>query len=103
MIKVNKLAGIIDGLSLEELRLVKKDLDCGNIERLINNKILEVERGGKFKICPVCNTDIVEGEELVLYFGPQGLRKKASFCANDCLEYFLHRQRQIMRNQNGTC
>jgi len=87
---MNKLAKLIENLSEEDLRLIKKDLEAGNIERLINKKLQEKREEDFNKVCPVCQTPVGE-ENLTLIFGPKGLRKKASFCALDCLEYFLNK------------
>lgn len=86
---MNKLAKMIDDLDEEELRLIKKDLEQGNIERLINNKLQEKNEADFNKVCPVCQAPIKE-ESVSLIFGPKELRKKASFCALDCLEYFIN-------------
>lgn len=90
---MNRLAKLIESLSKEDLTLVKKDLKTGNIERLINKKIQEKKQADFNKVCPVCQTQIREGS-LTLTFGPNDLRKKASFCALDCLQYFLNRIKQ---------
>ena len=90
---MNKLAKLIENLSEEDLRLIKKDLEAGNIERLINKKLQEKREEDFNKVCPVCQTPVGE-ENLILIFGPKGLRKKASFCALDCLEYFLNKIKQ---------
>lgn len=90
---MNRLAKLIKSLSEEDLKLIKKDLEEGNIEKLINKKLQEKREEDFNKVCPVCQTPIRE-ESLTLMFGPKGLRKKASFCALDCLEYFLNRIKQ---------
>jgi hypothetical protein len=87
---MNKLTRLIEDLDEDDLRLLKRDLEAGNIEKLINNKIREKRLADYNKVCPVCQSPIDE-ESLTLVFGPKGLRKKASFCAIDCLEYFIER------------
>ncbi|MBW2990618.1 hypothetical protein KY348_02845 [Candidatus Woesearchaeota archaeon] len=90
---MNKLTRLIDNLSEKDLKLLKKDLETGNIEKLINRKLQEKREEDFNKVCPVCQSSIKE-ESLALIFGPAGLRKKASFCALDCLEYFLNKVKQ---------
>ena len=90
---MNRLAKLIEGLDEEDLRLIKKDLEAGNIEKLINQRLQEKREADFNKVCPVCQSPIEE-EGLTLVFGPKGLKKKASFCAQDCLEYFLNRIKQ---------
>jgi hypothetical protein len=87
---MNRLANLIANLDEENLNLIKKDLEAGNIERLINKKLQEKKEKDFNKVCPVCQAPIEE-ENFTLVFGPKGLRKKASFCAMDCLEYFLNK------------
>jgi hypothetical protein len=95
---MNKLTRMINELDEEDLRLIKHDLEAGNIEKLINNKIHEKRLSDLNKVCPVCQTPIDE-ESLILIFGPKGLRKKASFCAIDCLEYFIERIKRERKEQ----
>jgi len=87
---MNRLARLIESLDDDDLKLIKKDLEAGNIDRLINKKLQEKKEVDFNKVCPVCQSPIGE-ENFTLVFGPGGLRKKASFCAFDCLEYFLSR------------
>jgi hypothetical protein len=87
---MNRLAKLIESLDEGDLKLIKKDLEIGNIEKLINKKLQDKKEEDFNKVCPVCQTPIEE-ENLTLIFGPEDLRKKASFCAMDCLEYFLNR------------
>lgn len=89
---MNRLAKIIKNLDENEIKLIKKDLELGNIERLINNRLFEIREADINRVCPVCNAPIGD-EGLTLIFGPKGLRKKASFCALDCLEYFLNKMK----------
>jgi len=87
---MNKLSKIIDDLDENELELIKRDLEAGHIEKLINQKINEKKEQDFNKVCPVCQTPIDE-DSLTLIFGPKGLRRKASFCALDCLQYFVNK------------
>lgn len=86
---MNKLKVLIDEMPLEDLKNLSADLSSGNMEKLINNKIKTINRGKQ--LCPVCHASVDESNDIMLTFGSHGFRKKAVFCANDCLEYFLHR------------
>ena len=90
---MNRLTRLIQNLSEKDLKLIRKDLVEGNIERLISKKLQEKREEDFNKVCPVCQAPLGEGN-LTLIFGPEGLRKKASFCALDCLEYFLSKIKQ---------
>ena len=96
---MNRLARLIESLDEQDLKLIKKDLEAGNIDRLINIRLQEKKEADFNKVCPVCQSQIGE-ENLTLIFGPEELRKKASFCAIDCLEYFLNKikeEKKVMR------
>lgn len=84
---MNKLAEIIRGLPEKDVMLIKKDLEEGNISRLIGERMAELEMPQK--ICPVCNADVLEDAPFVLYFG-RHVRQKARFDAIDCLKFFLN-------------
>lgn len=89
---MNNLSRIITELSYEELKDIRKDLNEGNIERLINKRISHFEEGGA-TICPVCHTSIEhpENSTFTLIFGQKDFRRKATFCATDCLKYFIEK------------
>ncbi|MBN2459357.1 hypothetical protein JXB28_03670 [Candidatus Woesearchaeota archaeon] len=93
---MNRLANLIASLDEEDLNLIKKDLEAGNIERLINKKLQEKKEKDFNKVCPVCQASI-QDEGLTLIFGPKDFRKKATFCAMDCLEYFLDKIKKQKR------
>ena len=90
---MNRLAKLIEGLDEADLKLIKKDLEIGNVDRLIKKKLEEMQEKDFNKTCPVCQASL-EGEGFTLIFGPKDLRKKATFCATDCLEYFLTKIKQ---------
>jgi hypothetical protein len=90
---MNKLSRLINEMDDEELRLLKKDLEAGNIEKLLNHRIRERSEADPNKVCPVCHSPVSE-DSISLVFGPKDFRKKASFCAIDCLEYFISRIKQ---------
>lgn len=87
---MNKLAKLIKELPLQDVQLIKKDLEKGNIDRLITKRIKEIN-ANRITLCPVCSTAIKEGEGWHLQFGSPSLRKKATFDGVDCLIYFLER------------
>lgn len=85
---MNRLAKIIQGLGEREIDLIQKDLDAGNIERLIaqRRKQLSIPRETN---CPVCGQEVGTQEHLSLEFGPSDLRQRAVFDGPDCLSYFV--------------
>lgn len=84
--RMNKLAELIRKLPAEDVLLIKKDLEEGNISRIITERLAELELPQK--VCPVCNTPLEDDAPYVLYFGTI-VRKKARFDGLDCLEQFI--------------
>lgn len=90
---MNKLAKIIQEMPYEDLLNLKKDLQAGNLDKLITRRIDDISptvRG----FCPVCSAEIKKNENLTLVFGPADFRQKASFDGPDCLIYFLDKLRK---------
>jgi len=83
---LNKLVKIIDDMDEQELQKIKKDLDEGNIRKLVEKNLTIAT--DENKVCPVCHKPI-SSNDYILTFGPTDLRMKANFDALDCLENFL--------------
>ncbi len=83
---MNKLAELIQALPAKDVLLIKKDLDEGNLSRVVRERLAELEMPQK--VCPVCGSEVDDNAPFVLYFGT-GVRKKARFDGKDCLEYFV--------------
>lgn len=97
---MNKLAKIIETLEYDDLMKIKKDLDEGNIKKLINQR-LEEEKTKDDRRCPVCNRKVKEKEGVTLYFGNPDFRKRATFDGMDCLEYFLERLKHTSKQEEN--
>ncbi|MBS3122244.1 hypothetical protein J4434_05165 [Candidatus Woesearchaeota archaeon] len=81
----------IDSIDEEELYKLQYDLSKGSIalKKTVEEKIKEIENR-KRKHCAVCGEELVEKEGVyTLIFPHENLTKKASFCATDCMEFFL--------------
>ncbi|MBI4149988.1 hypothetical protein HY488_01140 [Candidatus Woesearchaeota archaeon] len=87
-----KLRDVMDYLEYEELIKIKKDLTMGGLHllQLVDSKIRDETKKHDVYCC-ICNGRLepYSVNNYTLIFGPEDLRKKASFCAIDCLEYFL--------------
>ncbi|MBN1156191.1 hypothetical protein JXA85_01115 [Candidatus Woesearchaeota archaeon] len=88
---------MIERLDYDDLLKIKKDLDDGGIHmnRLVKEKIkqhLLMHR----RICVVCQNEIepYSTNNYTLLFGPEDFKKKATFCALDCLQYFLNQMKE---------
>jgi len=100
-----KLRDMVDYLEYDELVKMKKDLEMGGIHiaRLVENKIKEETLKHEDHCC-ICNNKIEQYSvnNFTLVFGPADLRKKATFCAIDCLEYFLKNLKDIKAESKET-
>ena len=88
-----KLRDIVDNLEHEDLIKLQKDLEEEggiHVKKLVSENIQQLEDNEK-ALCAVCGNPInpYYTEHYTLIFGPRDFRKKASFCALDCMEYFL--------------
>jgi len=86
------LNDIIDVLDFRELVKLRQDLDNGGIhlKKLVEENIRE-KKEKHCKFCVICGTRInpYHPNNLTMIIGPEDNQKKASFCAKDCMQYFL--------------
>jgi len=87
-----RLRDMINSLEYDEILKVKRDLDAGahHLKNFLKTKIREHQKEHS-SICATCNSEIIgeSTQNFTLIFGPDSFRKKASFCAIDCMEYFI--------------
>ncbi|MBD3313250.1 hypothetical protein GF345_02310 [Candidatus Woesearchaeota archaeon] len=100
-----KIDEVIELLDFNELMNVKKDIEKGGerISRIVDAKIKqELKRHSSH--CCVCNAKINPFSvfNFTLVFGPEDMKKKASFCAIDCLEHFLSNLKDFCGDDNTT-
>jgi hypothetical protein len=93
-----KLREVIDLLEYEELIRIKDDINKGGdgIKILVDNKIKdEIKKKNEF--CAVCAAKVEpeSSTKFTLTFGPEELKRTVSFCAIDCLEYFLNEIKKV--------
>jgi hypothetical protein len=96
---MEKLTSFLDGLSLEELQKMIDEHDNGVLKQRLHEKI--AENAYTRKTCPVCHTPVEEGT-LTLTFGSKDFRRKATFCAYDCLLYFANQINEKELNPQKT-
>ncbi len=87
---MNKLAKLMNTISYDDLLKLRKDITSGNMLRIIEERIAAYENPNR--VCPVCGTSVDPMTSYTLYFGPKGLRQRASFDGVDCLRQFLDEQ-----------
>ena len=87
--KVTDIIGLLDYESLVDLQ---RDLFGGGgvLKQMVSNKIKEINES-QTRVCATCGgaVNLSVNHEYTLIFGPKDLKKRASFCAVDCLEYFF--------------
>lgn len=97
-----RLSEAFRNLNYEELKVLEADLRNGGelLKAALWERIAELANGQKF--CAVCFRELEPGHYTLL-FGPASMRKKANFCAPDCIEYFLAHLKEISarRAQRG--
>lgn len=89
----DRLRILVDKLSPSDLRLLQDDI-CGGqeLKAIISTRLESME---KTSVCAVCGEELnKEAGHYSLIFGPKDLKKKANFCAMDCLEYFISRMKE---------
>ncbi|MBW2992449.1 hypothetical protein KY345_04495 [Candidatus Woesearchaeota archaeon] len=95
---LDKIKEEIEDWEYHELKELQKELTSGSndLNRIISRKIKDFEQDTGC-ICPVCNSviDSSKPESFTLIFGPKNLKKKASFCAVDCLQYFISKLKKV--------
>ncbi|MFO8015642.1 MAG: hypothetical protein R6U32_00915 [Candidatus Woesearchaeota archaeon] len=91
---------VLDMIEFNELVNMKRDIDKGGteIEGLISRKLKEEIKKHDVR-CTTCQAriDPYSTSNFTLVFGPEDLKKKATFCALDCLEYFLENLKDLRR------
>lgn len=87
--KMNEILGHLD---YDELLRMNKDIDSGSLilKKLVKEKIDETKRQHETH-CSICQSPIQpeSTSNYTILFGPDSFKKKATFCALDCMEYFL--------------
>jgi predicted Holliday junction resolvase-like endonuclease len=88
-----KLKEIVENIEYEDLLKLKRDIEENqgtHVKEILNKKIEEIEEKEK-SMCVICGRTInpYAMDHYTLIFGPRDMRKKANFCAVDCLQYFL--------------
>lgn len=93
-----KVGDALGQLNYEELVELQRDLFAGgaSIKQLVSNKIKELN-DSQTRVCATCGgtVNLSVNHEYTLIFGPKDLKKRASFCAVDCLEYFFIQLKQL--------
>ena len=86
-----RFVDIVSSLEYEELIELQRDLFNGarGTRQVISNKIKEIT-AKESRTCGTCGDfiNLRVASEFTLILGTSTMKKRASFCALDCLEYF---------------
>ena len=89
---MKKMEEAIAELEFNELIRLKKDLDKGGLDlRKTLQQRIRYKESLHENHCHTClgEIDRYSRNSFTLIFGTHDFRKKASFCATDCMQYFL--------------
>ena len=93
-----RLVDLVSGLDYGELIKMQRDLFTGGslIKQLVNNKIKEINER-ESALCATCGATFTlsSADEYTLIFGPAEFKRRATFCAMDCMEYFFANLKEI--------
>ncbi|MDP2750240.1 MAG: hypothetical protein Q8O89_05390 [Nanoarchaeota archaeon] len=95
--KEDKLKEVLDLFEYEELIRMREELheNVSFLKKEIDSRIEHIENN-KDNICVTCGRKIKHDDHAIqLVFGPTNVKKKANFCAMDCLEYFIRKLREL--------
>jgi len=97
-----RLREVIGLLEFEELAKIKDDLNKGGdaIRILVDNRMREeIKKMNQF--CAVCSSRIEpeSSTRFSLEVGPEEMKRKVSFCAIDCLGYFINEIKKLKKEQ----
>ena len=94
------LRDVVSSLKYDELINLQKDLYSGGskIRQLITNKIKEIS-ATESRTCATCGSPINLrlASEFTFIFGTSEQKKRASFCALDCMDYFTNSLKRLTR------
>lgn len=86
-----KVADVVSSLDYEELIELQRDLFRGgaSIKQVVSSKLKEIT-ATEVRVCATCggSINLRVANEFTMIFGPSEFKKRASFCAIDCMEYF---------------
>ena len=90
------LKEVIEDLSYDQLKELEYNIKKGSyMKGDIKKKIDEIDKRNA-RICATCGKplDAFSLTNFSLMFGPDDFKKRASFCAFDCLEYFTKKLKE---------
>jgi len=96
-----KFKEFLESLDYNELLDFKKQMKEGGsmIKDVLKNHVDVIEKINT-RVCATCGNQLdIQTKNMALHFGPEDFKKKASFCAFDCLEFFLNQLKNVEKKK----
>ena len=97
---MRKVRQVMQKLKHEDLVTIQKDLFNGGtkLRDIVSGCLREIEEA-ETRVCTNCGSkvNVDRAENFTLMFGPISMKKKASFCALDCLQYFFDNMKELSK------
>ena len=93
----HKFKEFLENLDYNDLLEFQKQMKekGSDMRTVLDNHIDVVERMSS-RVCATCGNELnANTKNLTLHFGPEDFKKKASFCAFDCLDFFMEQLKSI--------
>lgn len=93
----HKFKEFLENLSYGEVVDFQKQVKDSKslMRKMVDDQIDVIERTNA-RVCATCGHQLnLQTKNLTMHFGPETFKKKASFCAFDCLEFFLTQLKAI--------
>jgi hypothetical protein len=87
----------LENLSYSEVLEFNKEIKnaISPVRKTLTDHIDVLERMNS-RICATCGNQLsLQTKNLVLNFGPEDFKKRAHFCAFDCLDFFINQLRAV--------
>ncbi|MEM3126624.1 MAG: hypothetical protein QW331_00950 [Candidatus Woesearchaeota archaeon] len=97
----DKFKEAIANWEYHDIKLFQKELERGGraLKELLDNRLIEIEEKESNNVCPTCNEYINKEENhYALIFCSKAFRKRANFCAADCLMYFVNKMNELEKD-----
>ncbi len=96
------IRNLLETMGHHDLVSLRQNVQKGNFNfnTLLKNTIT-MKENENVKYCSMCGNDLEpqSTSNYTIMFGPEGFKKKASFCALDCMEFFVGKLKEIKNNQ----
>jgi hypothetical protein len=101
---MHKIKNLLDGMEYNDLIFLNHDIKKGHFDfNVLLKQTLKNKEKEHIKYCSVCGNDLEPNSvtNYTLLFGPEDFKKRASFCALDCMEYFMVKLKGIKENKEN--